>query len=237
MNNNCYIGIDASLTSTAISIKTPNRYHFFSYMKNYKPNNKWVKSLDFVDVKEASYRKNSDYSTNENYIIEDYSTVVSKMVKDIKSVITGGEIFVAIEGYSYSSVTSSIINLVTLGTLIRKEIKENISNTLTVYSPSTLKKETCGLVYGWTKKGKKVIKYETRNNWLVAGGNFKKHQMFQSVNESKYDSKLDKFCKEYYEDIYFMKKIPSPIDDLVDSYWLMRILYNDLVDKYFTINE
>lgn len=231
-----YIGIDASLTSTAISVYNKNGYFFFSYLKGYEKPGKWTKLIeDFVKITGVAYNKSENYSEQENLKLKDYQDLVSIIINDIKSVLVEGDIYSAIEGYSFSSAAGHLIDLVTLSTLIRDRLKNKLNSNLDVYSPSTLKKETCGLTYGWIEKGKKKKSYTCRNTLGIAGGNFKKHQMLDAIKDYKCTSQLNKFCKEYYDDLSGLKKIPSPIDDLVDSYWVLKTLMNERIHKIFRI--
>lgn len=233
-----YIGIDISLTSTAISFYNEKYgYKFFSYMKNYTKPTKWTKRIDFVNLKGVFYDTSEDYSEQENMKMTDYQLLVINIITDIQKFIIPGEIIVATEGYSYNSLAGRLIDLVTLGTLIRDRFTNKMGAEMIVMSPSTIKKETCGLVYGWDKKGKRVIKYSTRSTKGIAGGNFKKHQMLEALNDYDCDTQLKGFCDEFFEEVYHMKNIPSPIDDLVDSYWILKILMNQRIHKTFKINE
>lgn len=235
-----FIGIDASLTSTAISIYFDKKYYFLSYFKNYTKPTKWTKELDFVKITGVEYSKDEDYSTQESNKMWDYQESVQCMINDIKDIIgedNKEEIFFSQEGYSFSSMAGHLIDLVQLGTLIRNGMTKDLKADMTIYSPSTMKKEACGLTYGWTKKGKKVIKYETRNDIGIAGGTFKKHQMMKAMYDYPNDNKLSEFIYGFYDVISGMKKIPSPIDDLIDSFWALQILMNDkLHKKFFVLN-
>lgn len=225
-----YIGIDSSLTSTAISFYNEKHgYKYLSYMKNYSKPNKWTSKLeDFVQIKGVFYDKSDDYSEQEKLKMTDYQLLVTTILVDLQKMIIPGEINVAIEGYSFNSLSGMLIDLVTLGTLIRDRLTNKMNANITVISPSTLKKETCGLVYGWETSGKKNIKYTTRSKDGIAGGNFKKHQMLKALYEyNSCESPLQKFVIEQYDEVYYMKKIPSPIDDLIDSYWLLKLLMID----------
>ena len=224
-----YIGIDLSLTSTGISIHNSNGYFFFSYMKNWDKPTKWTKNLDFVKITGVKYTLSEDYSELENLKLSNYSNTVSKIINDIKECLVDGKIIFAIEGYSYASETSSLIDLVTMSTLLRSKLILELQAEMRVYSPSTLKRETCGLVYGWIQKGKKTITYETRNSDGMAGGSFTKREMLKALNDYSCNTKLSLFVKEYYSDLYPMKSIPTPISDIIDSYWLLKVLMNDSV--------
>jgi hypothetical protein len=226
-----YIGIDSSLTSTAVCLKNNNGYFLFSYFKNYEKPGKWTKLIeDFTKITGVFYKADEDYSIQEMYKLHDYQTVVSKIITDLQDNLTESPIYVAMEGYSFSSSAGMIIDLVTLGTLIRNSITKNLGCALNIYSPSTLKKEACGLVYGWDKKRK-----ITRNTIGVAGGSFKKHQMLQALKDSEFHSPFTKFVREYYDDMSAMKRIPHPIEDIVDAYFCVEILEDSLSGKPFKV--
>lgn len=227
-----YIGIDLSLTSTAIAIwNDKNGYKFLSYIKNWTKPTKWTKNLmDFVDVKGTEFKTSDDYSEQEVLKLKDYDLITDNIILDIQKILVKGEIIFQIEGYSYSSETSSLIDLVTLSTLLRKKLL-NIGAKMIVISPSSLKKEICGIVYGWTKTGVRTFKYSTRNTDGIAGGTFQKHEILKSINDYPCESNLAKFIKLYYSDLYSMKTIPAPIPDLCDAYCALKVLMNDKIFK------
>jgi hypothetical protein len=228
-----YIGIDSSLTSTAICLKNENGYFFFSYFKNYSKPTKWTKQIeDFTKITGVFYKQDEDYSIQEMYKLHDYQQLVLKITQDLKAKMTNSPVYVAMEGYSFASDAGKIIDLVALGTLIKNAISLNFKCALNIYSPSTLKKEACGIVYGWDKKRKM-----TRNTIGIAGGSFKKHQMLEALKDSDIDSKLVKFIKENFKEMYGMKRIPHPIEDLVDAQLAVEILIDSLEsDGKFKIN-
>jgi hypothetical protein len=222
-----FIGIDSSLTSTAVSVYNTNGYSFFSYFKNYEKPGKWTKILeDFTKITGTFFNKSEDYSKQEILKLVDYTRIVDLIESDLKSVLIKGEVHVAIEGYSYSSDAGRIIDLVTLGTLLRSRLKD-MGCEIYIFTPSTLKKETCGLVYGWeyNKKGKIT---GTRNKIGIAGGLFKKRQMLESLRDSNINSPLCKFAREYCDILVEYSNIPHPIEDLVDSHWCLEVLINKI---------
>lgn len=233
-----YVGIDLSLTSTGVSLfnlKTQT-YTYLSFMKNYTKPTKWTKILDdYIEVTGVTYRHSENYSEQEVYKIEDYDKNMNFIIEEITKHLVVGKTIVAIEGYSYgSSNTVSLLDLIALGTLLRNKIKTKLNADIHIYSPSELKQMTCGLVYGWKAKNKKATIFETRNSDGMAGGSFTKREMFKALNDYPCDSNMSKFCKQNYSDIYKMATIPAPIPDLIDSYWLLKILMND---KLFHIRK
>lgn len=228
---NFYIGIDLSLTSTGISIfnSKTKEYKYLSFMKNYKKPTKWTKlMLDYVDITGVEYRYSDEYSKQEVYKIEDYNKNMDIVVDEIFKIVGNNKVIINIEGYSYSSTnTVSLIDLIALGTLLRNKLHTRLNSDIRIVSPSELKKNTCMLVYGYKEKGKKNIIIETRNKIGLSGGSFTKKEMLMALNDYPCNSELSKFVKQNFTELYKMTTIPSPIPDLIDSYWLLKTLMND----------
>lgn len=126
-----------------------------------------------------------------------------------------------IEGYSYSSQAGPLIDLVTLGTLIREQMCSRQGTQLVVLSPSTVKKMAAKLTYEPIKKGKKI---EYRNKQGVAGGSFKKHEIYKVLTENdKIKTNWIKLLKELEQDIINQKNIPKPIEDINDAIVMYHI--------------
>lgn len=230
-----YIGVDISLTSTAIVIKSKEKYHYLSFMKNFKQG-KWTKMLDFINIVGTEYRISDDYSTNENYKLEDYDRITDMIISEIKKITLDDEIIYNIEGFSYSSggKTSSIIDLVMFTSMFRNKMKNVLKAKMNVISPSTLKMQACYSVYGGTvKRNKKgeIVKLETRSSDGISGGNFKKHQIMKGLNDSNIQNYLTIFIRENFKELYKMASIIKPLDDINDAFFLLYILENDINNK------
>lgn len=220
-----YVGIDASLTSTAVNIRTPDSNVLLSFTKNYKPS-KWTKELEpFVTFFGTTFRDLDDYSQSEVAKLADYEEVVNNIVHEIAIRVDNGlETKVSIEGYSYSSAAGPLIDLVTFGTLLRRKLILQFKN-LQIYTPSQLKKYCAQLVYQPDKKGMH------RNNDGVAGGSFKKPQMCQAMLDSSgltLNEKFTHFLKTNWSDLSSMKNLPKPTDDLSDAVWACEVLIKNI---------
>lgn len=198
-------GIDISLISTAI---VSSEYEYFSFMKNYKDNNKWIKLLknfvNFIPVDDIN--DELSYSKLEVEKLRCYNKNASMIVEKIKSENS----FIYIEGYNYSKKPGPIIELVTFSTLIRNKILLENSN-LNIISPKTLKLNSCLLAY----KDKK-------NDDDISGGNFSKFDMFNALIKYNPKSPLNNFIIEHYDELSILKMLPKPIDDLLDAEFLMH---------------
>lgn len=230
-----YIGVDISLTSSAIVIKNDNKYHFLSYMKNFKQG-KWTKLMDFITITGTEFKISDNYSTNENYKLEDYDRITNQIILDIKKITGDDKIIYNIEGFSYSSggKTSSIIDLVMFTSMFRNKMKNILNAEMYVISPSTLKMQACFSVYGGTvKRNKKgeIVKLETKNKIGISGGSFKKRELMLSLNDSTIQNCLTIFIRENFKELYKMANIIKPLDDINDAFFLLYILENDINNK------
>ena len=107
---------------------------------------------------------------------------------------------IALEGFSYGSKGNSFIDIVQYNTFLRNEIVnswgvENIS----IYQPSHVKK-------------------------LAGKGNANKHYMVKAFQDDVYNDKdlRNTNLWKWIQDKDFSEKIPKPIDDLVDAYFILN---------------
>lgn len=225
-----YIGIDISLNSTSIYIESNIGKNILSFTDK-KDNNIYIKELSKYGVHffHLNKQSSSNYSENEVFKLKHYLNTSNSIVKEIISKIdTNEKTFCQIEGYSFSKNTSSILDIVALSTLIKGKLISEIENiSLTIVSPSTLKLETCKMVYKPINIGKKKPKYEYRNDQGISGGSFKKPQMFRAMLEGKVQSPIYDFLLSYI-DLMDRDKIPNPIEDIIDSIFCCKIKIKDL---------
>ena len=228
-----YIGIDISINSTAIFIENKNGNMEILSFTNKKENNIYIKELSNCGVKffHISRIKSENYSENEILKIKHYMNMSNLIISEILKIIDiGDKTYCQIEGYSFSKNTSSILDIVSLSTLIRSNLIELIPNIeISIISPSSLKLETCKLVYGLKNVGKKKPKYESFNNEGVKGGSFKKPQMFRSMIEGNIKTPILKMINSY-KDLMNREKIPNPIEDIIDATFACKIKIKEIND-------
>lgn len=137
---------------------------------------------------------------------------------------------IAIEGYSYSSAAGPLIDLVTFGTTLRHTLNQwlplNVDwyyAKLSILQPTEVKQQAAAMVYPPIIKGKKV---EYRNADGIAGGSFKKPQIYQALldHSGLKDDKWVNFIRGHSEEILEMKSIPKPIEDINDAKTLYEII-------------
>jgi hypothetical protein len=225
-----YIGIDISINSTAIFIETNGIEKILSFT-NKKDNNIYIKELNRCGVDFTHFDRKilKDYTENELSKMRHYIDISDSIINKILSIIDlTKNTYCQIEGYSFSKNTSSILDIVSLSTLIRSKLLVNIKDIdMRIISPSSLKLETCKMVYKPIDIGKKRPKYEYKNNLGISGGSFKKHDMYRAMIDGEVDTTISSFLNDYVH-ILEMSKIPNPIEDIIDSIFACKILKKSL---------
>lgn len=228
------IGIDISLSSTAVYISSKEKDYIFSYLNSNKVS-KWANKISSIENLKINrieqLIKKEEYSDLEIQKLNYYDQISDLILKDIQSIIVNDTCEINIEGYSYSSKTSSINDIIALSTLIRLKLLNNTNSNINIITPNSLKLETCKMCYGISeikkvsKKTGKDLKSEFKyiNNEGVAGGSFKKHEMYKAIIEKQLDSIFTDFLTNN-NDILLMKTIPSPLDDINDALLLSKII-------------
>lgn len=211
-----YVGIDASLTSTAICIDGK-----YSNITSNKTTGKWYSAVsDCVKFSAVHYPKSNDYSDGEIQKIRAYSVAASAVLDSLFSQVSDDDFLnVYMEGYSYSSAAGPLIDLVTFGAYVRLGLLKKLGNrgTLTIIAPMSLKTFACSHTYGdkyVQSKSKKVL----RNDEGIPGGSFKKREMLKAAYDAGGCEIVDRI--DDLKSVLIMSNIPKPIDDLVDSWWL-----------------
>lgn len=227
-----YIGIDISINSTAIFIERNDKITILSFTDK-KDNNIYIKELKKLGVKffHISRTKSNNYSENEILKIKQYINLSNLISDEIcKFIDLNEKTYCQIEGYSFSKNTSSILDIVSLSTLIRSKLINEISNIdITIISPSSLKLETCKLVYGSKNIGKKKPKFESRNNQGISGGSFKKPQMFRSIIEGNIQTPIFEMLLSN-KGLMDRDKIPNPIEDIIDATFACKLKIKEIDD-------
>lgn len=233
------ITIDPSLISTSVVING-DIYNFSEEDRIYgkKEMRKWYK-LSEPHIKYVYIKYDIDestYYTSELSKLENYDRVSDIIVDTILSNINPKlPIKIAIESYSYNSANGDIIDLVTFSTLLRTKLYHKVSTDLLIIPPKSLKLLSAKMTYKPEVTGVRVKKYTYRNNDGVAGGNFKKIDIYRSLidNKTLSNDKYIKFLKSIKDDIFTLTNIPKPIDDCNDAvclYWIIKNNIN-LLDK------
>lgn len=201
---------------------TINGIHLFNYTKeSYATNksglNKWYKICEEqVKYRYIETNKLKNFTESEIDKYKSYEELADLVVKDINTYINPNEkVYIGIEGYSYSSAAGPLIDLVTYGTILRGKLLE-ITDSIVIYPPSTLKLESAKLTYTKLIEKKKEV---WRNNEGIAGGKFSKHDMYQVLTDNmSFNSEWVKLLRDVKDDVFETKTIKKPMEDINDSY-------------------
>lgn len=171
-----------------------------------------------------------DYTDSEIDKLQLYNKITDMIVSDIATFLAtnNDETLICIEGYSYASATSALIDLVTFSTLLRLKIVLDCDAELMIISPTTLKVRACEFTYGerFNKKGKKI---SCCNHDGTTGGRFKKPDILKCLLDSdkmKNDAYVKLLRDELHDELSEMKNVPKPIEDI-----------NDVKIAYEVLNE
>ena len=205
------IGIDFSLVSPAVCIYKNGEYSFISFFDDHGKKWEISKSKDFQyhrllkNVIELNpYTRNinkSDYREEQKTKMQSAKMIANKIANRLKEIVGDEDVVIGIEGFSYGSISSSTLDLALYNSFLRIKLLEVFGeDCLVIISPT---------------EGKKT---------LFGKGNAKKEDMIQAFIENKTkDIELEKcsfwkFCNEQDIDYKYIK----PIDDLVDSYGILK---------------
>lgn len=225
-----FVAIDPSLSCTAMVVNDKKFVYTTPTVATGKKGEfkRWFEACDglaTIRVFDTSI-KDKDHSESEFIKLKNYYNIASRIVEDIIDNLHSGDTFIAIEGYSYSSAAGPLIDLVTLGTLLRYLILARVKNgtvSIEILQPTEVKQKAAALVYAPIKKGKKI---EYRNGDGVAGGSFKKPEIYKALidNTKLISDPWVEFIREHSDEILDMKSIPKPIEDINDAKTLYEIL-------------
>ena len=227
------VTIDPSLTSTAMTV---NGKPFSIASENIALTktaklSKWFElsseHCEIITVN-TEYSGETKYSKLEVNKLQTFQKIANIVRKTIDNHVNPEYNTVClIEGYSYSSMAGPLIDLVTLGSLIRERLFSRNNTELVVLSPSTVKKLSARLTYQPIAKGKKV---EYRNNEGIAGGSFKKHEIYKVLIENaSLETDWIRFLRSN-QDLLRQKSIPKPIEDINDAVVMYHICQKEFED-------
>ena len=205
------IGIDYSLISPAICVYKDGEYSFISFFDDYGKNWQAGKIKAFNYHKELSefmemnpytrYIEKKDYREEQKTKMAAAKMIAHKISNRLVEIVGDEEVIIGLEGFSYGSISSSTLDLALFNSFLRIKLLEDFGeDCLVIISPTEGKKNLSGK------------------------GNAKKEDMIQAFIENRTnDPDIErcpfwKYCKENELDYKNIK----PIDDLVDSYGILR---------------
>ena len=205
------IGIDFSLISPAICVYKDGEYSFISFFDDYGKDWEGGKMKAFNYHRELNkfmemnpYTRHidkKDYREEQKTKMAAAEMIAHKISNRLVEIVGDDTVTIGLEGFSYGSISSSTLDLALFNSFLRIKLLEHFGeNCLVIISPTEGKKRLSGK------------------------GNAKKDDMIKAFIENKtQDPDIErcpfwKFCKENELDYNNIK----PIDDLVDSYGILR---------------
>lgn len=205
------IGIDYSLVSPAICIYKDGEYSFISFFDDYDKD--WLKSKSkayFYHQELNKFMEMNPYTRHidkKNYREEQKTKMAAaemiahKISNRLVEIVGDDTVIIGLEGFSYGSISSSTLDLALFNSFLRIKLLEYFGeDCLVIISPTEGKKRLSGK------------------------GNAKKEDMIQAFIENRtQDPDIERcplwqYCKNNELDYKNIK----PIDDLVDSYGILR---------------
>jgi len=206
-----YLAVDFSLNSPGICIYNDKskRYHFISYMKpgtGTKKEQQLQEEMtllkDVTLISQPDFKKEeSEYSSVELAKIKRYDRMADDIINLVlQESFRDDSFIISFEGTSYGSKmgTNNVIDMAAGAAVLKLKLLKTLQpeNLMTV-APTSIKK-------------------------FAGKGNMNKGQLFEAfLNNVNGDKNLEK--SPLYQWILtqdFGKKIPKPLDDLVDAYFL-----------------
>lgn len=232
------IAIDPSLSCTAVVVNDKK----FIYASESTVNTKKGNMKEWFEVTSGllTPRIHQDIPTNldhvdlEGFKLVHFRSIAERIASDVRdNLVVGEPTFLGIEGYSYSSAAGPLIDLVTLGTMIRLYVTYLVpSISLNIYPPTTLKQKAAQLTYQPKATNKAGTKFEWRNNDGVAGGSFKKHEIYKALTDNQnLNCDWVNFLRGTQDVIMSAKNVPKPIEDMNDAKMLYEIIKASTLDN------
>lgn len=210
-------GIDFSLNSPAICIKTIDKLKWISLynldrdpakptLKAFRLHEDLTATGAIATVRYARQVSAKEFLLSERKKMTDAESISSLII----SHLTANSISqVALEGFSYGSKGNSFIDMVVYNSFLRQKLVKTygISNFY-VFQPSAVKK-------------------------LAGKGNGNKSYMFTAFKNNVLQDPLltESLLWQWCSDKEFGDKIPKPIDDCIDAYFIMKMLERSLNEK------
>jgi hypothetical protein len=211
-----YVGIDFSLNSPGVCIQNSNgEYTFISFFnfgdreldakkipKVYEMHRDLSLDCTIIAIPYNRQVGSKDFMDREREKLVDGKKIAELIISYIIKIAGTTNVKIALEGFSYGSTGNSFIDIVQYNTFLRSRLLNEFgADSIYIVQPSHVKK-------------------------LAGKGNANKHFMAKAFQEDVLNdlqlrkTKLWNWSKE--KD--FSEKIPLPISDLIDSYFVLKTL-------------
>ncbi len=201
------IGIDYSITSPAITVFDGRHYTFISLfdvdVKDWRNSKKYAvhnEIQNFVPIYPFSRKTDkTSYQTEQRSKLLNAEKLATLVTHTVRFACGYGDVRIALEGFSYASKGMASLDLVMYQSVLRVRLMEEFGiGSIHVFSPTEAKK-------------------------LAGKGNYGKEQMVEAFGKNVL---VDEILAEHPLNQYVLENglKGKPIDDLVDSYFLLKCL-------------
>ena len=208
------IGIDFSLNSPSVCIDNGNEIKFISFfntegyewnrtnpLKKFKTHNDISGIVELYPYERHKKQKDWTYAKEQSMKMADAEMMSELIISTLdKHNVLSSDVKISLEGFAYSSAGAAFIDLILFNSFLRKDLIKRIgSENIEIIAPSTAKK-------------------------LAGKGNADKEFMVNAfINNVLNDDKLiNTQLHEYLVNNKPDMKNIKPIDDIVDSYFIMK---------------
>ncbi len=209
------IGIDFSLNSPAVCIKNhEGKYVFISFFnfgdRIWDDTKKMPKAfevhkelIDDRTILGFPYFRNvmaDSFLVREREKLEDCKSIADLISNSLITFFGTDDTHVSLEGFSYGSTGNSFIDIVQYNSFLRAALLNTYgSEKISIFQPSHVKK-------------------------LAGKGNANKHFMIKAFQDDVLNDKDLRNTKlwKYVQGKDYSQKIPKPLDDLVDAYFILN---------------
>jgi hypothetical protein len=198
--------IDFSINSTCVGILSSDGYSWYHFGRE-KTSYFDLGTDRFTRILFPKRTKGEDYCSTERQKLWDSHTLCSSILDVLKEAKVSA---VAFEGHSFNSKGNSLLELVAYQFLLRNMIKNSLNmptEMMFFYPPITVKSFAGGAKF---KKKDMLMRFLD-----VEDPNLKDNPVFVRISSSP-----DKVIKG--------EEVVKPVDDLVDSYWILKKLQQDV---------
>lgn len=208
-----YISVDFSLNSPGICVYNDKskRYHFISYIKpntGTKAEQKLQEELSLLEdvtlVNQPDFTNNEEFSSAELAKVKRYDRMADDIINLIlQNSFDGDGYSIAFEGTSYGSKmgTNNMIDMAAGAAILKlKMLKTLKPEDIMTIAPTTIKK-------------------------FAGKGNMNKFQLFEAFQKNSVEDPILAKSPLYniVKGLEIGKKIPKPLDDLIDAYFLVAL--------------
>lgn len=198
--------IDFSINSTSMLVSSGSSYHWYHFGRE-KTSYFDLGITNFTRSALPRRKKGDDYCGTERMKILDAKELCQNVIKIMAD---RGVTHVAFEGHSFNSKGNSLLELVSYQFLLRNLVNTFLSideSRMFFYSPITVKS-------------------------FAGGAKFKKKDMLDAFIKSDdpilVENEVYKIVSSSVDKILKGEDVIKPVDDIIDSYWIMKKLEQDV---------